>query len=202
MPSPPRSGSPGCSTASKGRHCPTLPQCATSPWPRRSAASPKRRPTSNGCSMKSTDLESLRAKLEPPWDDLRERRVLTTVLEKRRQNAAPRHRAWVLVSAAAFVVLALVAWGGARMWHRGAAPVATVTPLPGQSTIALADGSTAVLAAEASMQIEEQRPERVHLVQSKGSVRYEVRPDPAREFVVSAADTVVRVRGTVFTVDV
>jgi hypothetical protein len=152
--------------------------------------------------MKSADLTTLRAKLEPPWDDLRERRVLTTLLEKRRENAAPRHRVGVLASAAAFVVLALVAWGGVRMWHRGAAPIATVAPLPGQSTIALADGSTAVLAAEASMQIEEQRPDRVHLVQSKGSVRYEVRPDPAREFVVSAADTVVRVRGTVFTVDV
>jgi TolA-binding protein len=153
--------------------------------------------------MRSSETTGLRGKLEPPWDDLREWRVLASVLEKRRQLGARRRRTWVLASAAALVVAALVVFGGVKTWHR-AAPTAAVASAsaPGQSTIALADGSTAVLAAEASVQIDEQRPDRVHLVQKKGSVRYEVRPDPSREFVVSASDTVVRVRGTAFTVDI
>lgn len=147
------------------------------------------------------NLAALRAKLEPPWDEVRERRVLSAILQERRTTGRPRGRVqtWVwAAAAAASVALVIVGWQS-HSWHRGA-PAATLSP--GPSTLALADGSTAVLAPEARMQVEEQRPDRVHLVQSQGSVRYEVRPDPAREFVVTAADTTVRVRGTVFTVDV
>jgi transmembrane sensor len=150
--------------------------------------------------MTSRDLAALRAKLEPPWDDLREQRVLVALLEKRRRSILPRQRAWVWALVPAAAVLALVVWG-VRAWHR-TPTVATNAAVPGgQSTIALADGSTAILATEATVQIEEQRADRVHLVQSRGSVRYEVRPDTAREFVVSAADATIRVRGTVFTVN-
>ncbi len=150
--------------------------------------------------MTSRDLAALRAKLEPPWDDLREQRVLVALLEKRRRSILPRQRAWVWALVPAAAVLALVVWG-VRAWHR-TPTVATNAAAPGgQSTIALADGSTAILATEATVQIEEQRADRVHLVQSRGSVRYEVRPDTAREFVVSAADAIIRVRGTVFTVN-
>jgi transmembrane sensor len=65
----------------------------------------------------------------------------------------------------------------------------------------LADGSQAVLVREAGLQVEEQRPDRVRIVQRRGTVRYEVKPDRNREFSVRAAGNTVRVRGTVFTVD-
>jgi transmembrane sensor len=149
--------------------------------------------------MRNLEPSALRSKLEPPWDDLRERRVLQGLLEKHRRGQKPRRRVWVWALAPAAVVLALVFWGS-RTWIHSAA-VAVSATAAGQSTLALADGSTAILAAEAAVQIEDQQADRVHLVQSRGSVRYEVRPDPSRDFVVRAADTIVRVRGTVFTVD-
>ena len=134
--------------------------------------------------------------------------MLAGLLDKRREAQAevrrPRWRIAVLVpAAAALLVLGAVVWV-VHPWRSGADSVAT-TPsavAPSESTMALADGSRAVLAADASVQVQEQRPERVHLLQRRGSVRYEVRPDPSREFVVRAADTVVRVRGTIFVVDV
>jgi TolA-binding protein len=147
--------------------------------------------------MRRTDVSALRAKLEPPWDDLRERRVLVALLEKRRRQ--PRRWAWTWALVPALAALVLVVWG-VHAWHR-ATPAAAVAAAPGQSVIALADGSTAVLTAEASVQVEVEAVDRVHLVQSRGSVHYEIRPDPSREFVVRAADTTVRVRGTAFTVD-
>lgn len=155
--------------------------------------------------MKGVDVTDLKSKLEPHWDDLRERRVLGELLEKRREARKPRWRVRVAVPAAAVlaVAAAVVLWV-VRPWSGAAAPVAAApgSAAPAESTMALADGSKAVLLADAAVQVQEQRPDRVHLVQRRGSVRYEVRPDPSREFVVRAADAVVRVRGTVFVVDV
>ncbi|HEY3818284.1 MAG TPA: FecR domain-containing protein [Polyangiaceae bacterium] len=151
--------------------------------------------------MKSVELPDLKAKLEPPWDELRERRVLGAVLEKRRGSRAPR-RVRVLVPVAAALVLAAAAvLLVVRPWIATPRPVAS-EPAPTESTMALADGSMAVLLANAAVEIQEQRPDRVQLLQRRGSVRYEVRPDASREFVVRAADAVVRVRGTIFVVDV
>jgi transmembrane sensor len=143
-----------------------------------------------------------RGELEPPWDDLREQRVLARVLHDRRtEPGRARRRRWVAASAAGALIAAaavlLVVRG--RGLPKGAPTAAVVST--GDSTMALADGSQAVLLREANVQVEEQRPDRVRIAQSRGAVRYEVRPDPSREFAVRAAGVTVRVRGTVFTVD-
>jgi transmembrane sensor len=156
--------------------------------------------------MKPIDLARIRAGLDPPWDDLREQRVLARVVHQRRaEPARSRRRRAIAMSAAGGVLAAAAALfllGPARgIFKASPAPTAVVASSAGESTMALADGSQAVLLREANVQVEEQRSDRVRIAQSRGAVRYEVRPDPAREFAVRAAGVTVRVRGTVFTVD-
>ena len=168
--------------------------------------------------MKPSDYAGIKESLEPPWDELREQRVLTRVVEEHRRRPA------LLASARArkalFVVPMIAAAAAAVFFFLRPnptpnAPVAsTVAPTvasPATSALgavgpeqlmALADGSQAVLLREAGLQVEEQRSDRVRIHQRRGEVRYEVRPDPAREFTVRAGGTSIRVRGTVFTVDV
>jgi transmembrane sensor len=148
------------------------------------------------------ELGALKAQLEPPWDALRERRVLAKVVEKRR---SPRvHVAsWAIVSAAvmAMALAVVVVRSRSASTYVAATPATPAAPAQ-QSTMALADGSRAVLLGEAAVQVEDQRADRVRIVQTYGVVRYEVRPDPSREFTVRARGTLVRVRGTAFTVTV
>jgi TolA-binding protein len=162
--------------------------------------------------------EDLKASLEPPWDDVREQRVLGRILDERQRQATagkvtPMRRratfgvALVAVAAAAtFVVVQ-------RRAHviAGPGPVASVsatapgggapTGEPGQ-TMALADGSQATLVREAGLQVEEQRADRVRIVQKRGEVRYDVRQDPTRDFQVRAGGTSIKVNGTIFAVRV
>lgn len=145
--------------------------------------------------MNAEDL-ARKAKRDAPWDDLRERRVLTRVLAER-ARPAPRRR-YAVGAIAAMVAVAAIVFAIVRA-RPTAAPIATA---PAEQTMALADGSQAVLLREAGVQIEEQSAERVRIAQTRGAVRYEVRPDPAREFTVRAAGATIRVRGTVFVVDI
>jgi len=157
--------------------------------------------------MLPDDIAQLRKNLELPWNHLREQRVLGRIQEARR--ARRRRRAMRLAGAASSVVVAvaacmvlLLARGGSR--GGGARPVAT-SSAPRQDSgqrIALADGSQALLVRDAQIRVSEQTPERVHIAQGTGEVRYDVRPDPAREFVVTAPGVTVRVRGTIFAIDV
>ena len=152
-----------------------------------------------------------RAELEPPWDDVREARVLSRVLddasalERREADRRPK-----LAAAAVAVVAAAAALG---LWLRAPAttgsrsvearPSAHVSPRAGAeapSVLALADGSRAYLAPGAELQALAQSPALVRLAQTKGEVRYEVKPDPLRPFTVQIRDVEVRVIGTVFTV--
>jgi transmembrane sensor len=143
----------------------------------------------------------LRAALEPAWSELREQRLLGRIVEARRQRARAVRRSALIAAgvatacAAAGLVIAL------RRPSPGSV-AATAAAAPGTSRLTLVDGSEAVLASNGDVQIEEQSTGRVQLRQRAGSARYVVRHDPARDFVVSAEGVTVRVRGTIFSVNV
>jgi transmembrane sensor len=154
--------------------------------------------------MRPEEVTRIVKELEPPWNDLREQRLLARIQEERRRQEKPPTRRLVVVGAIA--VAAACGALAATAWHRASTranvPVALAPEGSHEQRIALADGSQALLLRDADFQVVEQRRDLVHIAQKSGAVRYEVRPDPAREFVVFAAGTTVRVRGTVFTVDV
>ncbi|HXU62635.1 MAG TPA: FecR domain-containing protein [Polyangia bacterium] len=139
----------------------------------------------------------LRAALEPAWSELREQRLLGRIAEGRRQRAGRQRRTLLAVGAAALCGVAAVAVVGLR--HR--APVAAGRAAPGAPHLTLADGSEATLASDGNVQVEEQTLTRVKLRQRAGSARYVVKHDPGRDFVVRAEDVTIRVRGTIFSVE-
>ncbi len=154
--------------------------------------------------------------LEPPWNDVREARVLSRVLDEAQSPKQQRWRRPVLgvgallaaASAAAFLffrappsapVAPTATFAGATLptsaaseAHSGAAP----------SVLALTDGSKAHLQPGAEVQALEQSTKLVRLMQPRGVVRYEVKPDAERPFSINAQGVEVRVIGTVFTVAV
>lgn len=159
-------------------------------------------------------LKQARAELEPPWDDLREARVLSRVLEETGQH--PRST-WRRPLVAFGVVTALGAAAALGLWLRSPAPdvavAKTTTPSSAQqqpavafgrltSLLSLSDGSVAHLEPGAEVRSLEQSPRVVRLLQPRGVVRYEVKPDATRPFTIEARGVEVRVIGTVFTVAV
>lgn len=141
----------------------------------------------------------VRRAMEPEWNDLREQRILARVQEARRE-AKPAPRARWAIAVAAVTVIGASALGAKLLLSKDApAPVATATPSAPPKMV-LADGSEAVLSADASVTIEEQRDEQVTIAQTAGEVRYDVKPNPKRRFAVRAGDVTVRVLGTAFTV--
>ncbi len=104
----------------------------------------------------------------------------------------------------------LVAWGLSR--HRAAIRTAAIASAsavtqpaapPGfaYNVLRLADGSTAQQAQGALVLIQAVEEDRTELLQTQGSVRYEVVPKATRRFVVRAGDVEVNVLGTIFRVD-
>ncbi len=165
------------------------------------------------------DPADLRASLEPPWDDVREQRVLARVLEERQRQASASGRsrgrvlrigvgvgvaATIAAAAAVVVVQKRVARVNATVTTAPSAPSAPSAPPPSapEQTMALADGSQATLVREAGLQVEEQRADRVRIVQRRGEVRYDVRADPTRDFRVRAGGTSIKVNGTIFAVSI
>lgn len=161
--------------------------------------------------MKPDDLARVKAHMaDVPWDDVKEQRVLGRVMAERKKDdtkvSPPR---WTLVAIPA-AAAAVAAFAAVTMLRP--ATTAQTTPAPttvtapavpsanGQHSMALADGSQALMLRDADLQVEEQRADLVRIVQRRGAVRYDVRPDPARQFTVRAGTSIVRVRGTAFTV--
>jgi TolA-binding protein len=152
-----------------------------------------------------------RAELEPAWDDVHETRVLSSILADAGEPKAQRPRkamgvlAVVVVAAVAAVVLGVGRFGGVPKTVKSA-PVVVVEPAPipelGSSVLSLGDGSKAHLRAGAELEPLEQTKQVVRIVQRRGEVRYEVKPDLARPFTVQARDVEVSVIGTVFTVNI
>ena len=163
--------------------------------------------------MHPADRMRLRAQIAPPpWDELREQRVLARIQEQRRAPLSrlsrlprPRIIGYGMAAAALCAVLALVFIGRGRLFPSTTKTLATGTSASATSapsTLALVDGSQMHLLRDAAVKVDEERPEVVRIAQTRGAVRYEVSHNPSREFTVHAANTTVRVRGTVFTVDV
>lgn len=148
-----------------------------------------------------------------PWDEVRERRVLGRIRAERaelsrRRRTRPRWRQATLWSSVAAALL-VVGWAGwttlapSMTEHEAKAPQLaeqSVTTPAENSTTRFSDGSSAMLGAGAKIELVAQSPTRIELEQLMGTVRYEVRPEVDREFIVRAGATSVRVVGTVFTV--
>jgi transmembrane sensor len=174
-------------------------------------------------------VERIRRQMQPPWDHLRERRVLREVerqLEGRETRRRTRRRASIValsVSLGAAVILGVGVAGvesarkrGAGGAERPAVPVVAVasasasaagpaTPVAAfnvAETRDLADGTLLDLSPGARVDVRSDTRKKVELAQSAGYVRYTVPPLPGRAFVVDAAGVHVQVKGTIFVVGV
>jgi hypothetical protein len=130
-----------------------------------------------------------------PWNDLRERRLLTGALELARRKG--RRRA----------ILRRVSLAGSLVVLLGLVVLAVVRPNPGQAPatanrLTLPGGATAEVATGAEVRVREVERNRVRVLQSRGHVSYEVTRDPDRRFEVEVADVRVIVHGTRFSVTV
>jgi transmembrane sensor len=152
-------------------------------------------------------IDAARQLLDPPWDEVRQRRVLTQTLEEKRRallrGRVRRVSVGAGLGAVAVAAGVLLTFGDAFFGSFGAAPVEPGAPqlAANVSTVTFADGSRARLSPGALLGAAEQTETRVQVAQEAGAVRYEVRHDPAREFVVHARDVEVTVLGTVFSVE-
>jgi transmembrane sensor len=146
--------------------------------------------------MNAEHYARVKRSVEPPWDDLREQRVLARVQEAKRTRLAKRPLPVAWIAAAAVLLASVLGLTAYRMQTR-VAPVAVVKSEP---KMVLADGSEVVLGGDANVTIDEQGEELVRLTQTRGEARYDVRPNAKRSFAVQAGDVVVRVLGTAFTV--
>lgn len=153
---------------------------------------------------------------EPPWDELRERRVLAQVMATRAGGAKPqgaRRAAVAFGSIAAALALAAGIATVPRDLFGGESPravTAGIVQLPpklrleapdlGMGRLALRDGSEVQLEGQARVEIVREEPTEVRLAQVFGRARYVVAHDPSRAFVIVVDDVEVRVRGTIFSV--
>jgi transmembrane sensor len=138
-----------------------------------------------------------------PWDDVRERRVLARVLVHRSGVPARRFHAWIAAGAAAAAMLALafaLFLDKSRSGEEPPAQARAGTGEPGSSTLDLAGAGRAILLAGAEVFIEVRTAHLLELVQTNGTVRYEIKRSEGREMVVHAAGIEIRVVGTVFSV--
>jgi TolA-binding protein len=141
-------------------------------------------------------IEELRSESEARWDDLREQRVLGSLRARRAPPAAApsrgRRAAIVGAAAAAIALGAAVAWIATRGDERSIEP----------PRLALADGSWVALGDAAEVQVEIEEVALVRLRQTAGTATYHVSRRRERRFEVRTPAVVVRVRGTVFDVEV
>lgn len=151
-----------------------------------------------------------------PWDELRSRRVLSTI--ERRLDApggtpspSPGRGLTVGLACAAVILAAtMIFWvvrtpmpspgTMAAVVERSVDPPRPKIPFAPPPVLTLADGSTAQLSDGAQIELLHQSAAQIELSQRGGRVRYEVTPNPARRFVVSASGVEVSVLGTIFTV--
>jgi transmembrane sensor len=173
-------------------------------------------------------VERIRRQMQPPWDHLRERRVLREVerqLEGRETRRRTRRRASVVAVSMSLGAAALVCLGVASVEsvrkhaaERTVVPAVAIasasaggptTPVASfaasfnvAETRDLADGTLLDLSRGARVDVRSETRKKVELAQSAGYVRYTVPPLPGRAFVVDAAGVHVQVKGTIFVVGV
>lgn len=151
-------------------------------------------------------VAAARQVLDPPWDDVRQQRVLSQTLEgARRARVLGRARRVSIASAfgvAAIAAGSLLLFG--KVGSQGSQQVAespSARLAPNLSTVTFADGSHARLSPGARLGTAEHAEMRVSVAQEAGTVAYEVRQDPERAFVVRARNVEVTVLGTSFSVE-
>jgi transmembrane sensor len=148
--------------------------------------------------MRRDDVLAEARENEPNWEDVRAQRVLGRVLDQVTRERGRARRitiAWRVGALAAAAIVAVVSMTVlVRKSPQVAAGTDTVKPMH------LADGSELTLDPAAKMDVVEERPEAVRVVQRAGRVDYRVTHDASRAFVVQAGDVRVTVRGTRFSV--
>ncbi|MDP9037213.1 MAG: FecR domain-containing protein [Myxococcota bacterium] len=179
--------------------------------------------------MLDRHIAEFRQRTTPPWDNLRERRVLREIERRfgqRRSSESSRRRALVLAVPLTLTVAALLTayFVGVDFGKRRAGglpglagpPVATsvtgsasespaavrAPAQPGDTMRLLADGTQLELSRGARVQVWADSETNIALAQDEGRVRYRVPPLPGRSFVVFARGVQVHVKGTIFVVDV
>lgn len=154
------------------------------------------------------DIEKAQ-RAEPPWDPLRERRVLARINAAREVRIHARRRRGRMVLLGAGLCAA-----AAVLWSLG--PIDDATPpdklvaqteAPPRSSggsefgrLILVDGSEVELEPEARVEVRVQSEHEVRITQHAGEARYIVSHRPERAFMVEAAGVEVHVRGTRFIV--
>jgi transmembrane sensor len=171
--------------------------------------------------MLDDQIDSFRQDMQPQWDDLRARRGLRGALsrlEARRTRVRVRRRmlAFGVPGVTALLLLVVAYSAGRELGIRRANPQesAKIEQVAARqnaeeaaasttsSSRSLSDGSRLQLSQSAHVELQTETPSRVELAQSDGRVRYEVAQVPSRAFVVKVRGAEVRVKGTVFVVDV
>lgn len=150
-----------------------------------------------------------------PWDDLRDRRAQRSTWERyvretlttpglERGSLRPSLR--LIFVAALALATAVGAVFAVRL--RGAhavqsAPSSAAAPLAAEELrlVAFDNGSQGLLEPGAELETNFVGPARFEVTQRGGKVRYDIRHDPAREFVVHVADLTLIVLGTEFSVE-
>ncbi|MGK3992931.1 FecR domain-containing protein [Sorangium sp. So ce1024] len=98
-----------------------------------------------------------------------------------------------------------LALGAAALWVGGRgepADAPTAAARASASVLSLSDGSTIALDEGAELDVQRDEPRHIAAVLRSGAARFDVAPDPARPFTVTARGVVVRVVGTAFRVAV
>ena len=160
-------------------------------------------------------LASIGSSVVPSWTEARAERLLTGVSRLR-----VRRRKQRIAVAAATLFLCV---GGVTEWTRaphntrlvgtapglkepGMAPRSVVVPPEviqrGDKPLPLADGSKVyALSRQAAVRLERNLPGRIGLALDSGGARFDVIPNPSREFLVHAGQLEVSVLGTIFDVE-
>lgn len=137
------------------------------------------------------------------WDDLRDRRTQRATWERftRQSSRTDMRRVWLY--GAALSGIGAVAIVGSVCWPRAPRPLPAVvsTPAVSEQRVNFDAGSLGIVSADAELETVTSSATRYEVAQRKGQVRYDIRHDPQREFVVRVADVTVTVLGTRFSVD-
>lgn len=146
------------------------------------------------------ELQALRRRLREMPEDRREQLKLRTAINRPSPGASAgrRWRKQAFAAAASVCALALTA----TMWWKAQTNVVTAiyaAPADHHRTVALPDGSSLVLGADAIVDMSYSRERRALTVQ-RGQAYFEVRHDPTRSFVVWSGSIRVTAVGTAFNV--
>jgi transmembrane sensor len=140
----------------------------------------------------------LASRLIPRWDAPRMAKNLAQISRRIRQQQRSRHLTIALAALVASVALCFLGFGLWRAQTSRPAQTAHVTP---SAETRFGDGSTATALTEgAVLELQRTSDSEIWVAAKSGSYRFDIVPNPARQFVVHVADVSVRVLGTRFVV--